>query len=110
MNEIAHFKIFVLYNDDVAADMEYLHVKRIHLVSFSYIVIEDESRNISKKINNQILYCFQPFKKPGLQSATSQQDTIFLRLMAPGDQRLEAQERFEFFHYPGGLGDSDASK
>jgi hypothetical protein len=62
MNEIVHFKVFLLYNGDVAADMEYLHVKRIHLVSFSYIVIEDESRNISKKINNQILYCFQPFK------------------------------------------------
>jgi hypothetical protein len=41
MNEIVHFKVFVLYNGDVTADMEYLHVKRIHLVSFSYIVIED---------------------------------------------------------------------
>jgi hypothetical protein len=41
MNCIDHFKIFVLYSDDVTADMDHLHVKRIHLVSFSYIVIDD---------------------------------------------------------------------
>jgi hypothetical protein len=41
MNEIDHFKIFILYSDDVAADVYHIHVKRIHLVGFSYIVIED---------------------------------------------------------------------
>jgi hypothetical protein len=30
MNEIDHFKIFILYSDDVAADVDDLHVKRIH--------------------------------------------------------------------------------
>jgi hypothetical protein len=39
MNEIDHFKVFVLCSGDVAIDVE--HVKRIHLVDFSYIVIED---------------------------------------------------------------------
>jgi hypothetical protein len=43
MNEIDHFKIFVLYSGDVAADVDYLHVKKFHLVGFSYIVIEDKS-------------------------------------------------------------------
>jgi hypothetical protein len=37
MNEIDHFNVFVLYNSDV----DHLHIKRIHLVCFSYIVIED---------------------------------------------------------------------
>jgi hypothetical protein len=41
MNEIDHFNILVLYSGDVAADVDYLHVKRIYLVSFFYIVIED---------------------------------------------------------------------
>jgi hypothetical protein len=41
MNEIDHFKVFVLCSGDVAVDVDHLHVKRIHLVSFSYIVIED---------------------------------------------------------------------
>jgi hypothetical protein len=41
MNEIDHFKVFILCSGDVAADVDDLHVKRIHLVSFSYIVIED---------------------------------------------------------------------
>jgi hypothetical protein len=41
MNEIDHFKVFVLYSGDVPADVDHLHVKRIHLVGFSYIVIED---------------------------------------------------------------------
>jgi hypothetical protein len=41
MNEIDHFKKFVLCNGDVAADVDYLHIKRIYLVSFSYIFIED---------------------------------------------------------------------
>jgi hypothetical protein len=30
MNEIDHFKVFILYSSDVAADIDYLHVKRIH--------------------------------------------------------------------------------
>jgi uncharacterized membrane protein len=46
MNEIDHFKFFVLCSGDMAADMDHLHVKRIHLVSFSYIVIEDFSYSI----------------------------------------------------------------
>jgi hypothetical protein len=41
MNEIDHFKVFVFYSGDVTADVDHLHVKRIHLVSFSYIVIDD---------------------------------------------------------------------
>jgi hypothetical protein len=39
MNEINHFKVFIMYSDDVTADMDHLHVKRIHLVCFSSIVI-----------------------------------------------------------------------
>jgi hypothetical protein len=31
MNEIDHFKVFILSSDDVAADVEHLYVKRIHL-------------------------------------------------------------------------------
>jgi hypothetical protein len=46
MNEIDHFKFFVLCSGDMAADMDHLHVKRIHLVSFSYIVIEDFSYSV----------------------------------------------------------------
>jgi hypothetical protein len=30
MNEIDHFNIFILYSGDVAADVEHLHVKKIH--------------------------------------------------------------------------------
>jgi hypothetical protein len=30
MNEIDHFNIFALCSSDVAADVDYLHVKRIH--------------------------------------------------------------------------------
>jgi hypothetical protein len=41
MNEINHFKFFLLCSGDVAADVDHLHVKRIQLVGFSYIVIED---------------------------------------------------------------------
>jgi hypothetical protein len=41
MNKIDHFKVFIFYSDDVAADVDYLHIKRIHLVGFSYIVLED---------------------------------------------------------------------
>jgi hypothetical protein len=41
MNEINHFKVFILYSGDVTADMDHLHVKKFHLVNFSYIVIVD---------------------------------------------------------------------
>jgi hypothetical protein len=41
MIEINHFKVFIMYSDDVADDVDHLYVKRIHLVGFSYIVIED---------------------------------------------------------------------
>jgi hypothetical protein len=40
MSEINHFKVFIMCSDNVAADVDYLHVRRIHLVCFSYIVIE----------------------------------------------------------------------
>jgi hypothetical protein len=30
MNEIDHFKVFVLCSDDMAADVDHLHVNRIH--------------------------------------------------------------------------------
>jgi hypothetical protein len=29
MNDIDHFKAFVLYSSDVAADMNHLHIKKI---------------------------------------------------------------------------------
>jgi hypothetical protein len=38
MNEIGILKF--LYSGDLVADMDHLHVKRINLVSFSYILIE----------------------------------------------------------------------
>jgi hypothetical protein len=41
MNEIDYFKIFVFYSGDVTTDVDHLHIKRIHLVNFSYIVIDD---------------------------------------------------------------------
>jgi hypothetical protein len=41
MNKTDHFKLFVLCSGDMTADVDDLHVKRIHLVSFFYIVIED---------------------------------------------------------------------
>jgi hypothetical protein len=41
MSEINHFKVFIMYNDDITTDIDHLHVKRIHLMDFSYIVIED---------------------------------------------------------------------
>jgi hypothetical protein len=30
MNEIDHFKVFVLYGGDVAADVDHLRIKRIY--------------------------------------------------------------------------------
>jgi hypothetical protein len=41
MKEIDHFKVFVLRSGDVVVDVARLHIKRIHLINFSYIVIED---------------------------------------------------------------------
>jgi hypothetical protein len=41
MNKIDHFKVFVLCSGDMTVDMDHLRIKRIHLVGFSYIVIED---------------------------------------------------------------------
>jgi hypothetical protein len=40
MSEINHFKVFIMCSDNVAAVVDYLHVRRIYLVCFSYIVIE----------------------------------------------------------------------
>jgi hypothetical protein len=42
ISEINHFKVFIMCSDNMTSDMDHLHVKRIHLVSFSYIVIEDK--------------------------------------------------------------------
>jgi hypothetical protein len=42
MNEIGYFKIIVFYSGDVTADVDHLHIKRIFLVDFSYIVIDDD--------------------------------------------------------------------
>jgi hypothetical protein len=39
MNEMDHFKVFILCNDDVIVDVDHLHAKRIRIVCFSYIVI-----------------------------------------------------------------------
>jgi hypothetical protein len=41
MNEIDYFKVFILYSGDVTIDVNHLHIKRIDLVNFSYIVIDD---------------------------------------------------------------------
>jgi hypothetical protein len=41
MSEINYFKVFIMCSGDVAADVDHLHVKRMYLVGFSYIVIED---------------------------------------------------------------------
>jgi hypothetical protein len=40
MNGIDHFIVFIFYSDDVTPDINHLYVKRIHLMSFSYIVIK----------------------------------------------------------------------
>jgi hypothetical protein len=45
MNGIDHFKFFILCSGDMTANIDHLYVKRIHLVHlvrFSYTVIEDE--------------------------------------------------------------------
>jgi hypothetical protein len=48
MNEIDHFKKIILCNDDMKIDVDHLHIKKIHLVNFSYIVIEDLSMQHNK--------------------------------------------------------------
>jgi hypothetical protein len=50
MSEINHFKVFVLYSGNVTADVDNLHVKRIHLVNFSYIVIKNMIRQIGRPV------------------------------------------------------------
>jgi hypothetical protein len=45
MNKIGHFNFFILCSGDMSTDLDHLHIKRIHLVSFSYIVIEDSTLN-----------------------------------------------------------------
>jgi hypothetical protein len=46
MDEIDHFKVFfVLYSGDVTADMDHLYAKRIQLVNFSYILIQDTTQD-----------------------------------------------------------------
>jgi hypothetical protein len=52
MNEIDHFKFFVLYSDNMTPDMNHLHVKRIYLVNFSYIVIEDADKSSTSARHN----------------------------------------------------------
>jgi hypothetical protein len=55
MNEIDYFKLFVLYSGDVAANVDHLHVNRIYLVGFSYIVIKDyHTTQITMRLQN---YC-----------------------------------------------------
>jgi hypothetical protein len=39
MNEIDHFKVFILYSSDVTANVTHLHVKRIQLVSFNEFLL-----------------------------------------------------------------------
>jgi hypothetical protein len=42
MNEIDYFKVFVFCSGNMITDVDHLHVKKIYLVSFSYIVIENK--------------------------------------------------------------------
>jgi hypothetical protein len=54
MSEINHFKVFVLCSGDVTANVDHLHVKRIHLeplMGHLYIVRED---NINESYNRSI--------------------------------------------------------
>jgi hypothetical protein len=67
MSEINHFKVFVLCSGDVAADMDYLHVKRIHLVGSSYIVIWDnlgESLDVLRSHTTLFASAFQALIPP----------------------------------------------
>jgi hypothetical protein len=47
MSEINHFKVFILCSGDVAVGIDHLHVKRIYLVNFFYIVIEDSIKTLA---------------------------------------------------------------
>jgi hypothetical protein len=42
---------FLLYSGDVTADVNHLYIKIIHLVSFSYIVIENKLFNEWSGVN-----------------------------------------------------------
>jgi hypothetical protein len=44
MNEFDYFKVFILYSGNVATNIDHLYIKRIHLLNFSYIVIEDKEQ------------------------------------------------------------------
>jgi DNA-binding GntR family transcriptional regulator len=59
MNEVDHFKVFIFYSDGVTTDMNHLHVKRIHLVDFHYIIIEDSSIPSSKKLKTMTIQNLQ---------------------------------------------------
>jgi hypothetical protein len=54
MSEINHFKVLVLYSGDVVANVDHLHVKKIHLVSSSYIVIEDYALFVISVVNSML--------------------------------------------------------
>jgi hypothetical protein len=41
MSETNYFKKIIMCSDDMTTDVDQLYVKKIHLVGFSYIVIED---------------------------------------------------------------------
>jgi hypothetical protein len=52
MNKINYF---ILYSGDVAADVNHLHIKRIYLMSFSYIVIRDACKSITISLHARII-------------------------------------------------------
>jgi hypothetical protein len=66
MNEIDYLKDFVLCSGDVAVDIDHLHIKIIHLVSFSYIIIEDKRLVIM--CQQQRVYQFNPLVIKAWQS------------------------------------------
>jgi hypothetical protein len=49
MSEISQFKVFVLCSGDVAADVDHLQVKRIHLEHHLYIFREDTLKYRGKR-------------------------------------------------------------
>jgi hypothetical protein len=59
MNEIDYFKVFVLCSGDVVADVDHLHVKIIHLMCLSYIVIQD---TLLPHITYYFLFSYISFK------------------------------------------------
>jgi hypothetical protein len=52
-----YFKVFVLCSGNVAVDVDQLHVKRINLMSFSYIVIEDTAIPFIKVAGPSLVDC-----------------------------------------------------